>query len=147
MFARIIVLFLGAATLFADSSAQPSVDTAFWWRSYAREGTTHVLIFPGRSDDPSVVVLRELADNAGPSTLTDIRHLVELIGREHGVDPAEAIWVIHWGNFSYRGAEASRREVFLRATFRRNKSGAVSAPSWRILNRDEVRDLTARHYP
>src|SRR5690625_7444022 len=101
MFARIIVLFLGAATLFADSSAQPSVDTAFSWRSYAREGTTHVLIFPGRSDDPSVVVLRELADNAGTSTLTDISHIVELIDRVHGVDPEVDNLVLHRGMFMY----------------------------------------------
>ena len=142
-----IVFWIAIGMSAADALAQPSVDTGFSWRSYAREGTTHVLVFPTDPDDPTIVVLREVADNAGPSTINDIRHLVELIGREHGVDPTEAVWVIHWGSFSYRSAEASRREVFLRATFRRNKSGSISAPSWRILSRAEVQELTGRHYP
>ena len=108
----------------SQAKAQLQVDTVFTWRGYTRPATCHLRIYTSPTDDarPHTVLIRELAENAGGSTVSDARHLVELIGRRFAVDPAEAHWVFHWGAFSYAGATPDRRkELFLRATFRWNK--------------------------
>lgn len=94
------------------------------------------------------MILDELADNKGTSITGDARHLVELIGRQLTFEPSETCWIFHWGAFSFEGAENStRKELFLRATFRRTKSGALGSPYWRVLSREEVEEYTDRCYP
>ncbi len=123
------------------------VDTTFSWRSYAREGTLHLFLFEdaGRGDRPHTIVLREIADNQGPSTVADARHLVELVGRQYGIEPESATWVFHWGSFSFPGGSGGKH-IFLRATFRRTKTGALSTPTWRVISKQEVEELTGRRY-
>lgn len=127
---------------------QATVDTTFTWQAYAREGTLDVRIFENRSDTsrPHTVVIRELARNEGPTTVADARHLVELLGRHFSMAPELVTWIFHWGSFSFPEARGPK-QLFLRATFRRTKSGAVSTPSWRVLSREEVEELTGRRYP
>jgi hypothetical protein len=141
---------LALAFVAAPAAAQPMADTLFAWRGYARSGETSVRIYPAPPDEERrtrTIVVQELAENRGPSTVDDARHLAELIGRAFGIDPAEAYWVFHWGAFSYDGAEADRdKELFLRATFRRGKTGRLSTPYWRVVSRDEVRLLTDRQF-
>lgn len=144
-----VFLIIAASITGAIHCPAQTPDTLFAWRSYAREGLTNLLVFENAQDEtrPQTVVLREVAENTGPSAVADIRHLVELVGRRLTIDPTAATWIVHWGSFSYAGAERSRRELFLRATFRRNKSGALSAPSWRVLSREQTEDLTDHAYP
>jgi hypothetical protein len=132
-----------------EASAQLRVDTLFTWRGYARAATCRLQIYavPSDEDRPHTVVLRELAENDGASTLTDARHLVELVGRRFEIDPAAATWVFHWGAFSFEGAAPNKRkEMFLRATFRWNKSGTLDTPSWRVVTRAQVEDYTDRQF-
>ena len=130
------------------AEAQVVVDTLFTWRAYAREGTAHVSIYrnPSDTDRPHTTIVREIAKNSGPASTADARHLVELISRYFDLDPTEVTWVFHWGSFSFEGSLDSRRELFLRATFRRMPSGNLSTPNWRVLTREEVEKLTARRY-
>ena len=130
------------------ATAQPLADTLFAWRGYGREGRCHVRLYESRpkEDRPHVVVLGELAANGGPSILADARYLVEDVGRSLGVEPEEALWIFHWGSFSFEGAEETAKEVLLRATFRRTTSGALGAPSWRVVTREEVEVLTDRQF-
>ncbi len=73
--------------------------------------------------------------------------LVELIGRKFEVDPAQAYWVCHWGAFSFEGAQPNKRkELFLRATFRRTKNQSLGTPSWRVVTREEVEEYTDRQF-
>jgi len=128
--------------------AQPVSDTLITWQEYGRTGLTHVTLYPAPSGDDRrhTFVVREIADNRGPSTLDDARFLVEHIGRAMEIDPAECYWIFHWGAFSFQGGDTDRKELFLRATFRRNPSGALASPAWRVLARAEVEELTDRRF-
>ena len=92
------IVFL-LATAAHPASAQLLADTVFTWQGYARTATCHLRIYktaPGE-ERTHTVVLGERAENDGPSTTSDARHLAELIGRRFDVDPAQAYWIFHWG--------------------------------------------------
>lgn len=131
------------------SRAQPLADTLFSWRGYARTARCQVRVYPTPPDEERTrtVMVKELAENRGPSTVDDARYLAELIGRQFGIDPAVAYWIFHWGAFSYAGAEPDPdKELFLRVTFRRTSTGRLSTPYWRVIRRNEVRELTDRRF-
>lgn len=124
------------------------MDTTFTWRGYRHVSACRVLIFrsaPGASR-AITVVLDELAENRGRSTLDDAPHLVELVARAFLVDPDSAFWIFHWGSFSFPEAEPSGKELFFRATFRRSDSGSLGPPFWRLVNRATVSEYTDRAY-
>lgn len=138
------LMALGAA---GPAPAQLLADTLFTWEGYARPATCHLRLYqaPPGADRAHTAVLHELAENEGPTTLADARHLAELVGRRYGFDPAAAYFVFHWNAASYEaGPPRRRKELFLRATFRRTKSGSLSTPTWRVLSREDVEDLTDR---
>jgi hypothetical protein len=141
-------LLLIAVLLTATSpvQGQPVADTLFSWLDYGRTSSCRVQIFQTLDDKNRhhTVVLGELAQNRGATTVSDARHLVELVGRRFNIDPAAAYWIFHWGSFSFEGAETHKKEILLRATFSRQSGGRLAAPSWRILTRDEVEDMTDR---
>ena len=129
--------------------AQPCVDTTITWRSYSRTGTAQVQVYPGPPDDEEThtIVVKELAENQGPSTIDDVQYLADLIGRRLGVDPTTAYWVLHWGGFSFEGADPDAdKALFLRATFNRTKSGNLSSPYWNVISKTDVRELTDRRW-
>ncbi|SHK61007.1 hypothetical protein [Rhodothermus profundi] len=128
--------------------AQPLIDTLFVWQGYRQEGRCRVQLYrtPPGTDRSYVVVLQELAENAGPSTIADARYLAERLSRQFGFNPTQAYWVFHWGAFSFRGARASAKELFLRATFSRSSSGRLSAPRWQVITRADVERLTDRQF-
>jgi hypothetical protein len=133
----------------SDCRAQPLVDTLFTWKDYGRTALCRVRIYPGPPGDErtQTVVLQEQAENRGASTTADARHLVELVGRQFGLDPAASYWIFHWGTFSFEGAQAEpRKELFLRATFRRTRGESLSTPTWRVITREEVENLTDRRF-
>lgn len=101
---------------------------------------------PASEDRPHTIILRELARNTGPTTVADGRYIVELIGRHYDITPETATWIFHWGSFSFPDARGGK-QLFLRATFRRNRTGTLSTPSWRVISREEVEELTGRRYP
>lgn len=142
-----LILLIVATT---PATAQPLTDSLLSWRGYNRTAQARVQIYPASPDAerrPKTVVLRELAANRGPSTVSDLRYLADLVGRRFGLDPARATWVVHWGAFSYKGAEPNRRkELLLRVTFRRTDSGRLSSPYWRVITADDLRELTDRRW-
>lgn len=140
----LLLLSLTATPAFADAAR---IDTVFSWRGYGQTGTVRVAVYsnPADEDRPTTVVLRELAENAGPSCLEDARFLIEQVSRAFGIDPEAAAWVFHWGAFSYEGAQG-RKSLFLRATVRRGRSGDLLAPSWRLVSHEDVEEMTDRGY-
>ncbi len=130
--------------------AQVRTDTLFSWQGYARAGRCHLRIFEPAPDldRTSVVVIRELAENAGPSTVNDIGYLVEEVSRGFGLPPDSTLWIVHWGAFSFPGAAepASKKELFLRATFKRSEQGRLSSPQWRLIGRNDVVEYTDRAF-
>lgn len=131
-----------------EAHAQRVADTTFSWQGYARTSIAHIQIFenPADPDRPHTVVVQEIAANIGPSTIDDVSYLAEQIGRTFALDPTLAYWVLHWGDFSFQEAKASRKELFLRATFKRNRSGQLGSPQWRVINREAVEILTDRAF-
>lgn len=128
-------------------------DSSYTWRAYATIARCSISIFDivddaaaNRSPRQRLVVLRELEDNPGPSATEDADYLVDRIGRDFGFDPAEAVFVFHWGGFSFGDTVALRNELFLRATYRRAKNGALSGPQWRVVRREDLEDLTDRAF-
>lgn len=145
----VLCLFLLLGLFPWQATAQPQADTTLSWRSYSRTGTTQVQVYPTPPDEDRThtVVLREIAENRGPSTVDDLQYLADLVGRRMGLDPTTAYWVIHWGGFSYEGADPDAdRELFLRATFNRTKSGNLSSPYWNVVSKNDVRELTDRRW-
>jgi len=148
-FCRILVLGGLGLLLLRPAAAQPQTDTTLTWRSYSRTGTVQVQVYPGPPDDEEehTIVLRELAENKGPSTVEDLQYLADLVGRHLGVDPTRAYWVLHWGGFSFQGATPDAdKALFLRATFNRTQSGNLSSPYWNVISETDVRELTDRRW-
>ena len=146
---RILVLGVLGLVLLRPAAAQPQTDTTLTWRSYSRTGTVQVQVYPGPPDDEEehTIVLRELAENKGPSTVEDLQYLADLVGRHLGVDPTRAYWVLHWGGFSFQGATPDAdKALFLRATFNRTQSGNLSSPYWNVISETDVRELTDRRW-
>lgn len=130
------------------ASAQIVTDTLFSWKGYGRASVCRVRVFASGVDQkkPLTVVVGELGQNEGASTLDDVQHLVELVARSLDLDPEAAFWIFHWGGFSYAGSEGSDKEFFLRATFRRSDSGSLGTPFWRLISRETVVDYTDRAF-
>ena len=148
-FCRILVLGGLGLLLLRPAAAQPQTDTTLTWRSYSRTGIVQVQVYPGPPDDEEehTIVLRELAENKGPSTVEDLQYLADLVGRHLGVDPTRAYWVLHWGGFSFQGATPDAdKALFLRATFNRTQSGNLSSPYWNVISETDVRELTDRRW-
>ena len=146
---RLCVFAILAVCVVGSAAAQPRIDTTITWRSYSRTGTAAVQVYPGPPDEEEThtVVVKELAENRGPSTIEDFQYLADLIGRRLGVNPTEAYWVLHWGGFSFEGADPDAdKAVFLRATFNRTKSGTLSSPYWNVVSEPDVRTLTDRRW-
>ena len=146
---RLFVLGGLGLLLLRPAAAQPQTDTTLTWRSYSRTGTVQVQVYPGPPDDEEehTIVLRELAENKGPSTVEDLQYLADLVGRHLGVDPTRAYWVLHWGGFSFQGATPDAdKALFLRATFNRTQSGNLSSPYWNVISETDVRELTDRRW-
>lgn len=140
---------VAAQTSRASAAGQALVDTVFTWRNYDQSSRCRVRIYPCPPGDTRThtVVLDELAANESRSTTSDAAHVAELIARQYHLDAVRTYWVFHWGAFSYAGArESSRKELFLRATFRRTRSGMLGAPSWRVLTREELEEITDRRW-
>ena len=131
-----------------EASGQLLADTTFGWQGYDTVSTCRVRLYRSgpRAKRPLTVVLDELADNRGRSTLDDARHLVEMISRAYRVRPDSAFWVFHWGSFSFPNASPVRKEFHLRATFRRSDGGSLGSPFWRLVDRETVREYTDRAY-
>ena len=137
------LLLAGATT----AAAQSVKDSTYAWRAYAAVATCSITIYDIESDDRTrMVVIREIAENRGPPATRDARYLVDHIGRDFDFDPVTALWVFHWGSFSYAGARESRREIFLRATFRWSSSGVLGGPAWRLVAREDLEELTDRKF-
>lgn len=146
---RIVLLGVLIVLIAQPARAQPQTDTTITWRSYSRTGTVQVQVYPGPPDDEEehTIVLRELAENRGPSTIDDLQYLADLVGRQLGVNPVEAYWVLHWGGFSFEGADPNAdKALFLRATFNRTQSGNMSSPYWSVISKTDVRELTDRRW-
>ena len=146
---RLVSTMLVVGALPLSTMAQPLADTLFSWSGYTHVSETHLQLYPGPPSDENrdhTVVLRELADNTGPTILDDISYVAEQVGRDFGMDPARVTWVLHWGHFSYAEAAPSNKEVFIRVTFRRTDTGRLSAPYWRIITRPDVIEITDQRY-
>ncbi|WP_103027662.1 hypothetical protein [Salinibacter altiplanensis] len=144
----LILTVLGALVL-SPAAAQPQTDTTLTWRSYSRTGTVQVQVYPGPPDEEEehTVVLWELAENQGPSTIEDLQYLADLVGRRLGVAPTRAYWVLYWGGFSFEGADPDAdKALFLRATFNRTQSNNLSSPYWSVISETDVRELTDRRW-
>lgn len=153
MSTRILLLsILTAAALppvgVRSASAQLLSDTLFTWQGYSHDSICRIRIYRSAENQkkPLTIIVGELAENEGASTLDDARHVAELVARSLSIDPEEAFWIFHWGAFSYPGAETVSKETFLRGTFRRSDTGTLGLPFWRLVTRETVVEYTDRAF-
>lgn len=143
----LLMLFLFSPTL--PAHGQMLADTLFTWQGYSsKPGKCGLKLYKNLDKVAKnyTVVLKELGENPGPSTIHEIGYLAEQIGRSFDIDPTQAYWVIHWGAFSYEGAKQSKKVLFIRATFSRTSTQRISAPQWRVISREDVEKYTDRQF-
>lgn len=145
---RLLALLALTLGTVSSSRAQLMADTLLTWQGYVQSSECRVQLYRSaeKARRPFTVVLRELEASDGPTTIEDARHLAELVSRMLSVDPEEAFWVFHWGAFSFKRAAPSRKEILLRATFRRTAQGGVGPPLWRVVTREMLEKDTDRHF-
>jgi hypothetical protein len=138
-----------AAVLFAVCAAsaafaQPA-DTLVTWRTYGQEGVARVQTFPSNDEDrPLTFVVDELAENGAGAVTDDVRYFADHLGRQFGVDPTTATFVFRFTGTSFHEDADDDKQLLLRATFRRTSAGNLGSPSWRVISRDELAELTDR---
>lgn len=140
------LLLVGLAVVLAapDLAAQTH-DQVLTWRTYAAERSARVRVYLCDDDRrPRTVVLDDRASNGGAIT-DEARFLADLVGRELGFDPVEASFVFRFTPASFaEGAPDRGKTLLLRATFGRTSTGALAAPTWRVLTPDGLEALTDR---
>ena len=71
--------------------------------------------------------------------------MAETIAREIGFEPTEATFVFRFTEAAFVAEGSDRGKALLvRATFRRNASGSLGAPSWHVITPEAMEDLTDR---
>ena len=145
-FVRPGLLLLLVAAAAPGLDAQPLVDTLLTWQSYSNARSARVRLYRCDDEDrPRTVVVDERAESAGGPVTDEVRYVAETIGRTFGFDPVAATFVFRFTAAGFApGAPDDGKALLLRATFRRGASGALSAPSWRVLSRDALAELTDR---
>lgn len=129
----------------APTTRAQAIDTLFTWQTYDTEGVTRVQVFPSNDEDrPITVVVDELAENQAGAVTDDVRYFVDTLGRQFGYDPAEITFVFRFTGASFHEGADSDKLLLLRATFRRTATGNLGSPSWRLISRDELAELTDR---
>lgn len=144
-FSLFLLLALAAAPV-ASPRAQPITDTLLTWRSYSHERSARIRVFPcDNADRPRTVVVDEQAESMGGPVTDEARYVADFIGRTLGFDPVSATFVFRFTAAGFVAAPRDEGKVLLlRATFRRGTSGDLNAPSWHLLSRDGLADLTDR---
>lgn len=139
------VLLLGTAWAAAlPVSAQPA-DTLVTWQTYGQEGVTRVRTFASNDEErPLTIVVDELAENRAGAVTDDVRYFVDDLGRQFGFDPTAATFVFRFTGKSFCEDGDEDKLLLLRATFRRTTAGNLGSPSWRLISRDELAELTDR---
>jgi hypothetical protein len=143
-----LACLLAFVTLAAAPAPAQIADTLLVWRTYGSEARAHVRVFPSDDDArPLTAVVDELAENRGGLVTDDARFLAETLGRSLGHDPAGITFVFRFSAASFtEGARPGGKTLLLRATFTRTRTGRLSPPQWRVINRAELAELTDRAF-
>lgn len=143
LFAACALLTVLAPAVVAQGA--PSLDREVTWRSYAADRHARVRVFQADDDRrPVTIVVDDRAENGGPVT-DDATYLADHLARELSLDPTTATFVFRFTPAAFaEGASDRGKTLLLRATFRRTTSGALGAPSWRVIDSHALSDLTDR---
>ena len=139
------VLLLTMMCAVGPAASAQLADTLVTWQTYGAEGVARVRTFAANDEDrPITVVVDELAENEAGAVTDDVRYFVDHFGREAGIDPTAATFVFRFTGESFCEDAGSDKRLLLRATFRHTAAGNLGSPSWRVISRDELAELTDR---
>jgi hypothetical protein len=135
----------------AGASGQPLLssgallDTVVTWETYTAPRHARVRLYAADDERrPRTVVVDDPAENGGLVT-DEVRFFAETAGRLLRFDPAGATFVFRYTAGSFApGADEGGRVLLLRATFTRADSGDLGTPSWRVITREALEELTDR---
>ena len=146
-----VVLLIGLFLCIAiPASAQSGAlhDQEVTWRSYDGGGPKAVRVRVFETDDerrPQTVVVDDRAENGRRPVTDDVAYVADTIGRELGFDPTTAVYVFRFTESSFvEDGRDSGKAILVKATFQRTPSGALAAPTWRLLTPEALEDLTDR---
>lgn len=150
MYPALIVFVFAVSLVAPNARAQgaPTTDTLLTWRTYGDDRAARVRVFPCPDEDrPRTVVVDEQAEASGGPVTDEARFFAETVGRTLGFDPAGATFVFRYTAAAFTpGAADDGKALLLRATFRRDDSGDLGTPSWRVITRDVLEELTDRAF-
>lgn len=139
------LLFCGLLCVVGPAASAQLADTLVTWQTYGEEGVARVRTFAANDEDrPLTVVVDELAENRAGAVTDDVRYFVDNFGRAFGIDPTAATFVFRFTGESFCADGDDEKLLLLRATFRHTSAGNLSSPSWRVISRDELAELTDR---
>ena len=137
-------LLLALMCTVGPSASAQLADTLVTWQTYGAEGVARVRTFAANDEDrPLTVVVDELAENRAGAVTDDVRYFVDHFGRAFGIDPTAATFVFRFTGESFC-EDGGDKLLLLRATFRHTSAGNLGSPSWRVISRDELAELTDR---
>ncbi len=142
---RLLILGLLATAVAPFAQTNPVHDSTLTWRTYASERAARVRVFHSTDERrPHTVVIDERAANGGVIT-DEAGFLADLVGRELGFDPTSASFVFRFTPASFaEDADDRGKTLLVRATFGRTSTGALAAPTWRVITSDVLSELTDR---
>lgn len=145
-FLLLLLMPIGVSSVAAQGA--PLHDREVSWSSYTlgQNRTARVRVFACEDERrPHTVVIDDRAGNGRAPVTDEAPYVAETVGRELGFDPTEATFVFRFTEGSFvEGGEDRGKALLVKATFRRNPSGSLAAPAWRVISSDELEDLTDR---
>jgi hypothetical protein len=91
-----------------------------------------------RNDGKYVFVVTELPNNPGTSVTDYGEHLATAVRRQHGLNPADLIWIEH-----HQETKDHPEEVFNLVRFLGMKGDSFRSPVWTRITEQVVKDLIA----
>ena len=134
----------------APAAAQdgPLHDQEVTWQGYGAEQARAARVRVFLCDDerrPHTVVVDDRAGNGATPVTDEAPYVAETIGRTLGFDPTAATFVFRFTEAAFTdGGSDAGKALLVRATFRRTSSGSLGAPTWHVITREALEDLTDR---
>jgi hypothetical protein len=135
---------------FLNCIAQPISESDLTWNS---DGFTpskcHIVVYKADAHElrgkTHVVVIKELAENKGKTTIEDAKFLAEKIAEDQKIEIENLFFIHYIGSFSFENGQG-RKSILMGTSFRRQENGRLNAASWRIVSMADAVSYTDRQF-
>lgn len=145
-------LSLGIFILFSGviSPAQVLTEQVIEWNSDGYQTSKcHVTLYKADEIETRgkthIVVLRELAENTGRTTLDDAKYLAEYVTARFSLELEQVLFIHYVGAFSF-GDGKGRKAILMATSFKKQENGRLTSPSWRLSSFEDLANYTDRQF-